>query len=87
MSTLPASTPSSIAALWPLTFSNSYNMLESHDLTISYMMHNNIAKMHYSGQFILNYNIGFSLIALMILVFAIVGIRICYLQSEEKRLE
>lgn len=51
------------------------------------MLEHKIVKMQLAGQFILNYNMGFILIILIICVFSMISLRIIYLQSEEKRLE
>jgi hypothetical protein len=87
MSTLPTKVSSPISALWSLKYSNGYNSLEKFNLATNYMLDSRITIMQYSGQYILNYNIMFLLVAFVILVIGIIALRIAWLEREEKRIE
>ncbi len=80
MATLPNKVLSPISALWSLKYSNGYNSLEKYDLATNYMLDNRITIMQYSGQYILNYNIMFLLLALVILIIGIIALRIAWLE-------
>jgi len=79
MSTLPKNVLSPISALWSLKFSNGYNSLEKYDLKTNYMLDPRLAVMQYTGQYILNYNIMFLLLALVIVIIGIIALRIAWL--------
>jgi hypothetical protein len=81
MATLPNKVLSPISALWSLKYSNGYNSLEKYDLATNYMLDNRITIMQYSGQYILNYNIMFLLLALVILIIGIIALRIAWLEK------
>lgn len=80
MATLPKNVLSPISALWSLKFSNGYNSIQKYDLATNYMLDNRITIMQYSGQFILNYNIMFSSLALVILIMGLIVIKIAWLE-------
>lgn len=79
MVTFPTKILSPISALWSLKFSNGYNSLDKFDLTTNYMLDSRVTLLQYSGQYLLNYNIMFSLLALVILIIAIIVIRLAWL--------
>ena len=87
MATLPTKVSSPISALWSLKYSNGYNSLEKFNLATNYMLDSRITIMQYSGQYILNYNIMFLLVAFVILVIGVITLRIVWLEREEKRIE
>lgn len=77
--TFPKNILSPISALWSLKFSNGYNSLDRFDLTTNYMLDSRVTLLQYSGQFLLNYNIMFSLLGLVILIIGMIAIRIAWL--------
>lgn len=80
MATFPKTILSPISALWSLKFSNGYNSLQKFDLSTNYMLDNRVTIMQYSGQYLLNYNIMFLPLVLVIVVIGFIAIRIAWLE-------
>ncbi len=87
MVTFPQNILSPMSALWSLKYSNGYNSLETYDMNDNYMLDSRITIMKYSGQYILNYNIMFLVLALVVVIIGIIAMRIAWLEREEKRIE
>jgi hypothetical protein len=80
MATFPKNVLSPVSALWSLKYSNGYNSLGSYDLTTNYMLDSRVNIMQYSGQYIMNYNIMFIPLALIVVIVGIIAIRIAWLE-------